>query len=47
MTVAVTIVGKVDTAETGVGGDSERSTVAPLRKINPLFPHVVIRRKLK
>ena len=47
MTVAVTIVGKVDTAETGVGGDSERSTVAPLRKINLLFPHVVIRRKLK
>ena len=36
--VAVTIGGKVDTAETGVGGGFELSTVAPLDKIDPPFP---------
>ena len=36
--VAVTIGGKVDTAETGVGGDVELSKVAGLDKIDPLFP---------
>ena len=35
--VVVTIRGKVDTAETGVGGDFELSTVAPLDKIDPMF----------
>ena len=45
--VAVTIRGKVDTAQTGVGGDFECSTVAPLDKIDPPFPYVVVRRKLK
>ena len=47
MTVAVTIGGKVDTAETDVGGDFELSTVAPLDKIDRLFPYVVVHRKLK
>ena len=47
VTVAVTIGGKVDTAETGVGGDFELSTVAPLDKIDPPFPYVVVLRKLK
>ena len=39
-TVAVTIRGKVDTAETGDGGDFKHSTVtlAPLDKIDPPFP---------
>ena len=40
--VAVTIGGKVDTAETGVGGDFECSTTVPLDKINPPFPYVVV-----
>ena len=47
VTVAVTIRGKVDTAETGIGGDFELSTVAPLDQINPTFPDVVVCRKLK
>ena len=47
VTVALTIGGKVDTAETGVGGDYELSTVTPLDKIDPLFPYVVILSKLK
>ena len=38
---------KVDTAETGVGGDFKLSTVAPLDKIDPPFPYVVVRMKLK
>ena len=37
VTVAVTVRGKVDTAETGVCGDYELSTVAPLDKIDPPF----------
>ena len=45
--VAVTIGGRVDTAETGIGGDSECSTAAPLDKIDPPFPYVVVRTKLK
>ena len=45
--VAVTIGGKVDTAETGVCGDFELSTVAPLDKIDPPFLYVVICRKFK
>lgn len=47
--VAETIRGKVDTAETGVGGDVKLPTVtlAPLDKINPPFPYVVLLRKLK
>ena len=45
--VAVTIGCKVDTAETGVGGDFERSTVAPFDKTDPPFPFVVVRTKLK
>ena len=45
--VALTIGGKVDTAETGIGGDFELSSVAPLDKIDPPFPYVVILRKLK
>ena len=44
---AVTVGGKVDTAETGVGGDFELSTEAPLDKIDPPFLDVVVRRKLK
>ena len=47
MIVAVTIRGKVDTAETGIGGDFERSTVAPLDKIDPSFPYVVVHTKLE
>ena len=47
MTVAVTVGGKVDTAETGLGSDFELSTVAPFDKIHPSFPYVVVRRKLK
>ena len=47
MTVAVTIGGKLDTAETGVRGDFELFTVAPLNKIDPPFPYVVVHRKLK
>ena len=47
MTVAVTIRGKVDTAKTGVAGDFKLSTVAPLDKIDPPFPYVVVLRKLK
>ena len=47
MIVAVTIGGKVDPTETGVGGDFERSTVAPLDKIDPPFPNVVVPTKLK
>ena len=39
--------GKVDTAEMGVGGDFECSTVAPLDKIDPPFPYVVVCTKLK
>ena len=35
--VTVTIGGKVDTAETGVGGDFEVFTVAPLDKIDLSF----------
>ena len=42
---AVTIGGKVDTAGTGVVGNFELSTVAPLDKINPPFPYVVVLRK--
>ena len=45
--VAVTIGGKVDTAEMGIGSDFERSTVAPLDKIEPPIPYVVVRTKLK
>ena len=45
--VAVTMGGKVDTAEMGVGGDFKLSTVAPLDKIDPPFPYIVILRKLK
>ena len=45
--VAVTFRGKVETAETGVGGDSELSTVAPLDKSDPPFPYVVVHWKLK
>ena len=47
MTVAVTIGGKVDTAETGDGGDFKLFTVAPLDKIDPPFPYAVVLRKLK
>ena len=47
VTVAVTVGGKVDTAETSVGGDFELSSVAPLDKIDPPFPFVVVRRKHK
>ena len=47
VTVAVTIGGKVDTAETGDGGDFKLSTVAPLDKIDPPVPYVVVRRKVK
>ena len=47
VTVAVTIGGKVDTAETGDGGDFELSIVAPLDKIDSPFPCVVILRNLK
>ena len=47
VTVAVTIKGKVDTAETGVGGDFELSTVTPFDKIDPPFPYVVLLKKLK
>ena len=47
VTVAVTIRGQVGSAETGVGGDFERSTVAPFDKIDPPFPYVVILSKLK
>ena len=47
VTVAVTIRGKVDTAETGVGGDFELSTLAPLHKIDQPFPYVVVHTKLK
>ena len=47
MIVAVTIGGKVDTAETGVGGEFELSTVAALDKIDPPFPYVVVIRTLK
>ena len=47
VTVAVTIRGKVDTAETGIGGDFECSRVAPLDKIDPPFPYVVVRGKRK
>ena len=36
VTVVVTIGGKVDTAEAGVGGDFELSTVAPLDKIEKI-----------
>ena len=36
--VVVTIGGKVDTAETSVGGDTEFSTVAPLEKSIHHFP---------
>ena len=32
--------GKVDTAETGDGGDFKLFTVAPLDKIDPPFPYV-------
>ena len=46
MIVVVAIRGKVDTAETGIGGDFELSTVTPLDKIDPPFPYVVILRKL-
>ena len=46
MIVAVTIGAKVDTAETGVGGHFELSSVAPLDKIDPPFPYIVVRRKL-
>ena len=47
VTVDVTIGGKVDTAEKGVDGDFKLSTVAPLDKIDPPFPYVVVLRKLK
>ena len=47
MIVVVTIGGKVDIAEMGVGGDFELSTVAPLDRIDPPFPYVVVHRKLK
>ena len=47
MIVAVTIRGKVDTAEMGDGGDFKLSTVALLDKIDSPFPYVVVLRKLK
>ena len=47
MIVVVTIGGKVDTAETGIGGDFELSTVAPLDKIDQPFPYIFLLRKLK
>ena len=39
--------GKVDTAETGDGGDFKLSTVAPLDKIDSPFPYIVVLSKLK
>ena len=47
MTVAVTIGGKVDTAETGDGGDFKLCTTVPLDKISPPFPSVVLLRNPK
>ena len=37
----------VDTAEMGDAGDFKLSTVAPLDKIDPPFPYVVVLKKLK
>ena len=44
-TVAVTIGGKLDTAEMGDGGDFKLSTVAHLDRIGPPFPYVVVRKQ--
>lgn len=40
--IGETIGGKMDTAETGFGGDFELFTVAPLNKVDQLFRLVVI-----
>ena len=45
--VAATIRGKVDTAETDVGGDFKLSTVAPLDKIDLPVSYIVVCTKLK